>query len=72
MRHKDVRLCTIGGLGLWLLSRCHATKELENIDFSINSNWFNIKCLVSTRQSDKCVKMHDRAYKKQFLRHADA
>ena len=64
MRHNDVRLCAIGSLGLWLLARFDATNEMEGIDFSVNSNWFNIKYLVSTMQNDKCVKMHDRAHKK--------
>ena len=45
MRHRDPRLCPVGGVGLVLLARFHHTREIETIDFTNNKSWFNIKLL---------------------------
>ena len=47
MRHKDVEMCSIGALGLYLLTRFEVTDEIEDIDFSDNRTWFNRKLLKS-------------------------
>ena len=46
MRHINVNLCAIGGLGFYLMLRFEMTKEIETIDFEDNSSWFNIKLLT--------------------------
>ena len=46
MRHINVNLCAIGGLGFYLMLRFQMTKEIETIDFEDNSSWFNIKLLT--------------------------
>ena len=47
MRHKDVEMCAIGALGLYLLTRFEVTDEIKDIDFSNNRTWFNRKLLKS-------------------------
>ena len=49
MRHKDVLLCAIGSLGLYLMVRFALTKEFEGDncpDFRVNSAWYDIKLLI--------------------------
>ena len=48
LRHKDARLCHIGTLGLWLMTRFHVYNEMEGINFIDNKSWFNIKLIIST------------------------
>ena len=45
MRYQEVELCSIGGLGLYLMTRFQVTNELDHIDFSDNKTWFNRKLL---------------------------
>ena len=40
-------MCSIGALGLYLLTRFEVTDEIEDIDFSDNRTWFNRKLLKS-------------------------
>ena len=47
MRHIDVNMCAIGALGFWLFGRFMVTDEVEQMDFSDNKSWFNIKLLCS-------------------------
>ena len=47
MRHKEVEMCSIGALGLYLLTRFDVTDEIQHIDFSDNQTWFNRKLLKS-------------------------
>ena len=48
MRHRDVLKCPIGALGLYLLARVEFGKEnWEDINWSRNSDWFDIKLLVN-------------------------
>lgn len=49
MRHKDVLLCAIGSLGMYLLVRFALTKEFDEVncpDFRENSAWYDIKLLI--------------------------
>ena len=55
MRHRDPRLCSVGGLGLYLLARFQTTNEIDDIfDFTTNKTWFNTKLL---RNMQKCKKI---------------
>ena len=49
MRHQEVELCSIGALGLYLMTRFEVTNEIKSIDFSKNSTWFNRKLLKAMR-----------------------
>ena len=53
MRHRDPRLCPVGGVGLVLLARFHHTREIETIDFTNNKSWFNIKLLGAMNSTKK-------------------
>ena len=33
---------------LWLMARFHIYNELDQIDFTDNNSWFNIKLMIST------------------------
>lgn len=46
IRHRNVNMCGMGALGLYLMLRFELTKELEAMDFTDNSSWFDIKLLV--------------------------
>ena len=43
MRHANVKMCAIGALAFWLYARFLITNEIENIDWTDNHTWFNIK-----------------------------
>ena len=43
MRHKDVELCPVGALAMYLFHRFQVAKE--EIDLSSNSKWFDVKLL---------------------------
>jgi hypothetical protein len=51
----------MGALGLYLMLRFDITNELEEIDFTDNSNWFDFKLLV-----DRTVKNTSGSTKKQM------
>jgi Centromere DNA-binding protein complex CBF3 subunit, domain 2 len=63
IRHKDVYLCAIGVLGLYLLARWEFSDEV--IDWSTNESWFNIKLLVSTKGSN-VNSITDQTYSKRI------
>lgn len=49
MRARSVFSCPLGALGLYLMARFELTKEFEGPncpDFTINSDWYDIKLLV--------------------------
>lgn len=52
IRHKNVNLCGIGALALYLMLRFHVTRELEQIDFTNNKQWFDLKLMVDCRAPD--------------------
>ena len=55
IRHKDVRLCCIGGTALYLAYRFHVTKEFEKFqheDWFENKKWFDIKILINGCKRD--------------------
>ena len=45
MRHREVELCSIGALGLYLMTRFQVTNDLDNIGFSNKKTCFNRKLL---------------------------
>ena len=49
MRHREVNMCSLGALGLYLMARFDMTGE--KFDFNENSIWFNRKLLVSPTHS---------------------
>ena len=53
MRHKDVNLCAIGALSLYLFSIFHFSSEL--LDFFSNEKWFNVKLLIESSCSDTTI-----------------
>jgi hypothetical protein len=55
MRHKEVELCSVGGLAFYLAMRFNLTKEFEEFDlddFLENEKWFDIKLLTDATRSD--------------------
>jgi hypothetical protein len=55
MRHKEVELCSVGGLAFHLAMRFNLTKEFEEFDlddFLENEKWFDIKLLTDATRSD--------------------
>jgi hypothetical protein len=55
MRHKEVELCSVGGLAFCLAMRFDLTKEFEEFDldnFLENEKWFDIKLLTDATRSD--------------------
>ena len=58
MRHKDPRMCSVSGLGLYLLARFQSTNEVDELfDFTKNKTWFNIKLLRSMQKRKKSKKI---------------
>ena len=62
IRHKNVNLCAIGALGLYLLARFHQTSEADGIQFKNNKKWFSIKLLIDSCGSDNTKAVSDQAY----------
>ena len=62
MRHRDVTLCPIGALALYLFYRFQVDKE--ELDLSANKNWFDIKLLLGTNCNDTTKAMLDQQYAK--------
>ena len=52
MRHVNVKMCTIGALGFWLYARFLITNEIDNIDWTNNQTWFNIKLLSAVDKNN--------------------
>ena len=50
--HKNVNLCAIGALGLYLLARFHQTSEADGIQFKNNKKWFSIILLIDSHDRD--------------------
>jgi hypothetical protein len=62
MRHRDVELCPVGALALYLFYRFQVAKE--ELDLSANSKWFDVKLLLGTNSTDHTKAMHDQQYAK--------
>jgi hypothetical protein len=64
-RHKDVRLCSVGGLAFYLMYRFSVTREFEEFtleDWMDNSRWFDIKLLVDLQGFDNEKSLKNRSY----------
>jgi hypothetical protein len=64
-RHKDVRLCAVSAMSMYLQARFHTTREFETFtaeDWLDNSKWFNIKLLVDVTAPDKTIEMRNDSY----------
>ena len=46
MRHANVKMCAIRALGFWLMARLMITDEMNCVDFTDNTTWFDVKLLV--------------------------
>jgi hypothetical protein len=66
MRHREVNLCAVGALGLYLFARFHLAKEV--IDFSTNSSWFDVKLLVQAGSRNTVNGISDTNYAKAIKR----
>ena len=64
MRHKDVTLCSIGALALYLLARFEFGGE--TIDFSSNEKWFDVKLLVEKSMANHKKAITDHNYAKSI------
>jgi Centromere DNA-binding protein complex CBF3 subunit, domain 2 len=62
IHHKNVNLCAIGDLGLYLLARSHQASEADGIQFKNNKKWFSIKLLIDSGGSDNTKTVLDQAY----------
>jgi len=64
-RHKDVRLCCIGALSMYLMLRFNYTKEFEDMaidDWFDNKKWFDIKLLIDVSSHDNRKEMCNDSY----------
>ena len=50
MRNKNKNLCAVGALEMYLLARFEF--GAENIDWTTNGSWFDVKLLVDKNTSD--------------------
>ena len=68
-RHRDVRLCCIGGLSFYLNFRFFVTREFSNFtseDWCNNRSWFDIKLLVDVHSKDNCSTLKKDSYSKKI------
>ena len=64
MRHANVKMCAIGALGFWLMARFMITDEINSIDFTDNTTWFDIKllCQLGKRNTKNHSKFKSEIY----------
>jgi len=62
MRHKNVNMCAIGALGMYLAHRFEYTDEMSNVDFTDNHAWFDIKLLTDPNANNNQVPVKDQSY----------
>ena len=60
--HKNVNLCAIGALGLYLLARFHQISKADGIQFKNNKKWFSIILLIDSCGRDNTKAVSDQAY----------
>lgn len=65
IQHVNPLLCTIGAMAFYFFGRFTVTGELDDVDFSSNEDWFDMKVL-SDHQSDNTKIMSDEAYSKSI------
>ena len=61
-----VERCAIGGQAFYFYARFLYTKELDEIDFSKNSDWFNIKLCTDCRTQNNTTGLNDKTYYKSI------
>jgi hypothetical protein len=52
IRHRDVNLCAVGALALYLFARFNHSHEMDAVDFTSNRSWFNIKLLTDCQREN--------------------
>jgi hypothetical protein len=64
-KHKDVRLCCIGGFAFYVMHRFHCTGEFADLsveDWLDNRKWFDIKILADVNSADTTKEMKNDSY----------
>jgi hypothetical protein len=62
IRHRDPKLCAIGGRAFYLLYRFELTGEIDDYDFTDNKSWFNAKFYINSRKPDRTIRITDATY----------
>jgi Centromere DNA-binding protein complex CBF3 subunit, domain 2 len=65
IRHRDVRLCAVGSLAMYMMYRFYITDEFRNMtvdDWCNNESWFDIKLLSDTNATDNKKEMGKDSY----------
>ncbi len=65
MRHKDVRRCSVGAFGFYLLFRFHKSGEMDDCrrpNFAVNKEWYDIKILTDGTRADTAKEIQRRTY----------
>jgi Centromere DNA-binding protein complex CBF3 subunit, domain 2 len=71
IRHRDVRLCAVGSLAIYLMYRFFITDEFKDMsvdDWMSNETWFDIKLLSDTNAHDKKKEMGKDSYGEHISR----
>lgn len=62
IRNRKANKCPMGALGFYLMLRFELSGELEEMDFTENSKWFDIKLLVDRNVTDNVSAVKDTYY----------
>jgi hypothetical protein len=65
MRHKDVRRCSVGAFGFYLLFRFHKSGEMADCrrpNFGKNKEWYDIKILTDGTRNEMTKEIQKRTY----------
>ena len=68
-RHRDVRLCAVGAMTMYLQCRFLATHEFKDFtteDWCDNSKWFDTKLLVDVNGADHTKEMRNDSYSRHM------
>lgn len=66
IRHRDVNLCAVGALALYLFARFSHSHEMDDVDFTSNRCWFNIKLLTDCSATKNTTAISERTYYKSI------
>jgi Centromere DNA-binding protein complex CBF3 subunit, domain 2 len=71
IRHRDVRLCAIGSLALYMMYRFYVTDEFRHLtldDWCNNERWFDINLLSNISSADNTEEIHKDTYSEHISR----
>ena len=69
MRHRNVKLCAVGSVSLYLMYRINYTNELADMtleDWLDNKKWFDIKFLSDVNGEDNTKQLQNDSYTKRI------